>query len=262
MNKRYTVFSGCSYTAGTGFELEKNEPTLWVNQLYDKCFSHTTKLNLGQGGRSNAGIFQDTMQALVSYSVDYAIVEWTNTPRYELELGFELYSTRQVFMPRTHCPSVNTHSINYSSDYLNKIRDRFTTLAHDCYEILNLVNYVNTILKVSKLTNTQVFFVNGMCLWDQDFFAKKLNCLPDQYTKYTQQLLNSNTRNDEEVFKLYHKMHNNFDNEGTINQSHWLNLYNSMRSQRIDVNQDNIHPGIQSNNLYAEQFSNTLKQLL
>jgi hypothetical protein len=35
-----------------------------------------------------------------------------------------------------------------------------------------------------------------------------------------------------------------------------------MRSQRIDVNQDNIHPGIQSNNLYAEQFSNTLKQLL
>jgi hypothetical protein len=101
-----------------------------------------------------------------------------------------------------------------------------------------------------------------MCLWDQDFFAKKLNCLPDQYTKYTQQLLNSNTRNDEEVFKLYHKMHNNFDNEGTINQSHWLNLYNSMRSQRIDVNQDNIHPGIQSNNLYAEQFSNTLKQLL
>ena len=258
----YTVFAGCSYTSGSGFELEKNEPALWVNQLHDKFFLHTTKLNISQSGRSNAGIFQDTIQALVDYSVNYIIVEWTSTPRYELELGFELYPTRQVFMPRSKCQSGNTHSINYSSGYLNSVKDRFTTLTHDCYEISNLVNYVNIILKLSKLTNTQVFFVNGLCSWDQDFFVKKTNCLPDQYTKYTQQLLNSNTRDDDEVFKLYHKMHDTFDSAGTINQEHWLNLYNSMRSQRIDVNQDKIHPGIQSNNLYVEQFSKKLEQLL
>ena len=258
----YTMFAGCSYTAGAGFELEKNEPALWVNQLHDKIFSHTTKLNISQNARSNAGIFQDTMKALVNYSVDYAIVEWTSIPRYELELGFELYHTRQMFMPNAQCQSINTHSINYSSDYLNAIRDRFTTLAHDCYEILNLVNYVNIILKVSKLTNTQVFFVNGMGAWDQDFFVRKTNCTPDQYTKYTQQLLNSSTRDDDETHKLYCKMHDNFDSAGTINQKHWLNLYDSMRNQRIDVNQDKLHPGIQSNNLYVEQFSNRLEQLL
>ena len=258
----HTVFAGCSYTAGSGFELEKTEPALWVNQLHDKFFSHTNKLNISQAGRSNAGIFQDTIRALVDYSVDYAIVEWTSTPRYELELGFELYTTRQVFIPRTQCRPINTHSINYSSDYLSEIRDRFTTLAHDCYEILNLVEYVNTILKVSKLTNTQVFFVNGLCSWDHNFFVKKTDCLPDQYTKYTQKLLNSNTRDDDEVFQLYHKMHDNFDSAGNINQEHWLNLYDSMRNQRIDVNQDKLHPGIQSNNLYVEQFSKRLEQLL
>ena len=258
----HTLFAGCSYTAGSGFELEKNEPSLWVNQLHDKFFSHTTKLNVSQAGRSNAGIFQDTMRALVDYSVNYAIVEWTSAPRYELELGFELYTTRQVFMPGTQCRSINTHSINYSSDYLNAVRDRFTALAHDCYEILNIVDYVNTILKVSKLTNTQVFFVNGLCLWDHNFFVKKTNCLPDQYTKYTQRLLNSNTRDDDEVFQLYCKMHDNFDSAGTINQNHWLNLYDSMRNQRIDVNQDKLHPGTQSNNLYVEQFSSRLEQLL
>jgi hypothetical protein len=35
-----------------------------------------------------------------------------------------------------------------------------------------------------------------------------------------------------------------------------------MRNQRIDVNQDKMHPGIQSNNLYVEQFSKRLEQLL
>jgi hypothetical protein len=92
--------------------------------------------------------------------------------------------------------------------------------------------------------------------------VQKTNCLPDQYTKYTQKLLNSNTRDDDEVFKLYHKMHDTFDSEGTINQEHWLNLYNSMRNQRIDVNQDNIHPGIQSNKCYVDQFLERLEQLL
>ena len=258
----YTVYAGCSYTAGTGFALEKDDPDLWVNQLHNKLFSHTKQLNIGRSGRSNAGIFQDTVKSLTDYSVKYAIVEWTSVPRYELELGFELYTTRQIFVPHSPCYAVNTHSINYSSEYLNAIRNRFTTLAHDCYEISNLINYVNTILKVSKLTGTKVFFINGLCSWDQDFFVQKTNCLPDQYTKYTQKLLNSNTRDDDEVFKLYHKMHDTFDSEGTINQEHWLNLYNSMRNQRIDVNQDNIHPGIQSNNCYVDQFLERLEQLL
>jgi len=258
----YTVFAGCSYTAGSGFELEKDEPALWVNQLHSKFFSDTVKLNISQAGRSNAGIFQDTIRALVDQSVRYAIVEWTSVPRYEMELGFELFSTRQVFIPRTQCQTINTHSINYTGDYLNSIRDRFTTLAHDCHELLNLVNYVNTIIKVSKLTNTQVFFVNGLCSWDQDFFVRKNNCLPNQYTSYTQQLLNTDTRDDDEVFQLYHKMHDGFDQQGSIKSEQWLNLYNSMRTQRIDVNQDSLHPGIQSNNLYVEQFSKQLEQLL
>ena len=258
----YTVYAGCSYTAGTGFALEKDDPDLWVNQLHNNLFSHTKQLNIGRSGRSNAGIFQDTLKTLTDYSVKYAIVEWTSVPRYELELGFELYTTRQVFVPHSPCHAVNTHSINYSSEYLNAIRDRFTTLAHDCYEISNLINYVNTILKVSKLTGTTVFFINGLCPWDQNFFVQKTDYLPDQYTKYTQKLLNTSTRDDDEVFQLYHKLHSNFDVDGGIHNDVWLNLYHSMRNQRIDVNQDQLHPGTQSNKLYVEQFSKRLEQLL
>jgi hypothetical protein len=252
------VFAGCSITAGTGFALEKNEPQLWVNQIHNNLFSHTTKLNVGQGGRSNAGIFQDTVTALTLYPVEYAIVEWTSMPRYELELGFELYNTRQCFIPNGSCRDHQLNDIKYPKEYLNSIRDRFTSLAHDCYEILNLVKYINAIANLAKITNTKVFFVNGICPWDSDFFVKKYNVLPADYTTYTQKLLNVSSRDDVEIFQLYEKLHNEFEQAGGINEQLWLNLYNSMAHNQIDFNLDQTHPGVESNDQFTELFSKAL----
>ena len=252
---QYTLFSGCSFTAGSGFELEKSEPGLWVNLLHKKVFKGTNLLNVSRGGRSNAGIFQDTVTALMSYSVRYAVVEWTNMPRYEVDLGFELYDTTQTFIPNAPCRDHSLNQINYTSKYLNSIRDRFTSLAHNYNEILNLVEYTNTIRKLSIQTGTQVFFVNGLCPWDQDFFVRKTDVFPDKYTLYTQKLLFTDNRSDSEIFQLYNKMHSSFDSKGGVDQSIWLNLYQSMLSQSIDRNLDNLHPGLESNQLYANQFA-------
>lgn len=259
---KYTLFAGCSYTAGDGFELEKNEPNLWVNQLYHKCFSHTTQLNVSRGGRSNAGIFQDTVKTLLTYPVEYAIIEWTSVPRYELELGFETYHTRQCFVPNTPCRAHDLNDINYTGAYLTSICERFTALAHDCYEISNLIEYVNSIVNLSQLTKTKVFFINGLCPWDYNFFNKKESVLPSEYTAYTRKILNTDNRDDFEVFQLYNTMHDNFMNLGGIHESLWLNLYSSMQANKIDVNNDNVHPGIKSNNLYFELFSELLTNQL
>lgn len=258
----YTVFSGCSYTAGAGFELEKEDPVLWVNQLYNKYFSHTCKLNVGLTGNSNQGIFRDTVKALVTFPVDYAIVEWTNMPRYDIELGFELYPTRQVFLPNSATLDHNLHSIRYSKEYLANIRDRFTSLAHPCSEIFSVVNYVNIILNLARLTKTKIFFVNGICPWDENFFDKQENVLPDRYTSYTQKILEVETRDDQEVFALYDKMHSQFEAEGGINASCWLNLYQSLKSKQVDANLDKIHPGVRSNDYYFTMLSESLDQLL
>jgi len=258
----YTLFAGCSYTAGSGFNLEKNEPNLWVNQLHNKFFSNTTQLNVSRGGRSNAGIFQDTVKAMLTYPVKHAIIEWTSMPRYELELGFETYSTRQSFIPNSICRDHNLHDINYTGSYLNSIKDRFTSLAHDCFEILNLLEYVNVIVNLSQLTHTKVFFVNGICPWDNDFFIPKQSVLPSEYTQYTQKILHTETRADDNSEQLYNTMHDGFTKAGGIHQSSWLNLYSSMRENVIDLNDDSTHPGIESNNLYLELFSKELKQHL
>lgn len=256
----YTLFSGCSFTAGTGFSEEKNEPGLWVNLLHSQMFSHTTKLNVSKSGASNAVIFQDTVKNLLTHQVEYAIVQWTSTARFNIELGFELYDTFQSFIPNGPCRDHNLNNINYSAQYLNSIRDRFTALAHDCYEIRNLVEYVNTIIALAQITNTRIFFVNGLGGWDKNFFDRKTNVLPNQHTEYTQQLLNSQTRDDEEVYKLYEKMHNKYDELGGINESSWLNLYDSMRYYQTDTNNDKMHPGIDSNRQYCELFSNSIRE--
>jgi hypothetical protein len=258
----YTVFSGCSFTQGNGFELEKEEPVLWCNQLYQELFSSTSKLNVGVGGASNTRIFQETVHALVSFPVKYAIVEWTSYPRYELELGFETYKTFETFSPSSTCRDHNLHNINYTGKYLDSIKNKFISLSHDCYEILNILKYTNDIIKLAHLTKTQVFFVNGLCYWDVDFFDKKTNVLPNQFTPYTQELLCTSTRDDSNAYELYDKMHQGFKDSGGINHEHWLNLYKSLKSSIIDTNSDGIHPGINSNNLYFDLLAPALSEKL
>lgn len=258
----HTLFAGCSYTAGTGFRSEKDEPCLWVNQLHSRLFSHTTKLNVSKAGRSNAGIFQDAVKSLLSYPIEYAIVTWTSYPRYEIDLGFECHETTQSFIPNSPCRDHNLNDINYSAQYLNSIRDRVTTLAHPCSEITQLVGYTNIVKRIAKMIGAQVFFVNGLATWDQGFFDKKTNVLPSDYSEYTKKILNVDNRDDSEIFVLYNKMHEIFDQAGGIHSADWLNLYSSLDQLKIDVNSDNRHPGINSNNRYTEILAESLVALL
>ena len=260
----YTLFSGCSYTYGSGFSLEKDDPFLWVNLLHsqNRYLSKTQALNVSDLGRSNDGIFQDTVDSLLKHNVRYALVEWSSMPRYRVSLGLELYHTRVDFIPNSPITDINLNDINYTSTYLNSIRDRFTALANYHYEICNVIKFTNALINLAKLTDTLIFFINGLCPWDENYFVKLHNVLPSDYTDFTKNLLNVYSRNDDEIFKLYDKIHNEYNAVGGIQQEHWLNLYRSMRSQRIDVNNDNQHPGIMSNQNYCNEFNQILNSKL
>lgn len=261
---KYTLFAGCSYTAGTGFLQEKHDSALWVNILFNssKQLKQTQLLNVAEPGRSNQGIFADAVYNLTTRPCKYAIVEWTNSPRYEVELGLELYETKQVFIPNSPTRTHNLNDRTYSSTYLDKVRDRFTSLAHLHYEIKNLVHYVNSLTSLAKLTKTKIFFVNGLCQWDVDYFDKMEHVLPNSYTKFTKKLLNIENRDDTEIVALYEKIHNQYQQLGGIQPNHWLNLYQSMRHLRIDTNSDHVHPGSLSNQNYATQFLSVIEHQL
>lgn len=177
-------------------------------------------------------------------------------------MGFESYTTTQSFIPNSPCRDHNLNDINYSAQYLNSIRDRVTTLAHPCSEITQLIEYVNIIKRLAKTVGAQVFFVNGLAAWDQNFFVKKTNVLPSEYTEYTKKILNVDHRDDSEIFLLYNKMHDNFDQAGGVHSKDWLNLYSSLGYLKIDVNSDHRHPGINSNNRYTDMLADSLISLL
>lgn len=254
------LFCGCSYVAGSGFSLEKEEPTLWVNLLHQQGkFSGCELINASVPGRSNAGIFQDAVYNLTSANYDYAVICWTSVPRFEFELGVELYATRVSFIPNCSVQGVGLNQVIYTEDYLNNIRDRFLTLISDHYEIEQLVYYVNSLVNLAKLTNTKIFFVNSIGPWDQNYFTKLDNILPSEYTAYTRSLLSVDNRDDEQILNLYNEIHNDYNKAGGIQKNYWLNLYTSLRSLRIDTNDDGVHPGVKSNQIYFELLNHLLE---
>jgi len=83
--------------------------------------------------------------------------------------------------------------------------------------------------------------------------------MPSDLSAYTRDLLNVDNRDDEEIFKLYDKMHDQYQQAGGIQEDKWLNLYSSMHKGRIDRAEDEVHPGIISHKNYVEIFTNKLK---
>ena len=256
----YTLFSGCSFTNGDGFDKKKLNPDLWVNILYKNNvkLQTTELLNIAEGGKSNAGIFQNTVWQLTNSPCKYAFVEWSGMPRFELSLGLELYATNVKFTPNANLLDFNLNDASYSGKYLTNISNRLLALVHLHHEILNLVSYVNSLIKLCKLTNTKLFFINGMCPWDNNYFSPKENVLPNDYTDFTKILLTVNNRDDEQIFALYKKIHLEYNQLGGIQEHYWLNLYQSMLDLKQDVNSDNIHPGTKSNQVYAELFNQAI----
>ncbi len=257
------LFAGCSYTAGVGLPGAHQDPDLWVNRLcHSGLFGTATSTNCSQGGRSNQGIFQDTAWQITQHQYDFALVAWTSVPRYEMELGLELYDTRQAFMPNLRTREHKLNDLVYDQQYLQRINDRFTSLAHPHHEIVNLVCYVNILTRLCQLRGTRIFFINAICPWDDLYFQPLQQVLPESYTAFTKSILNLETRSDQEIFALYHKLHTDYDQAGGIQAPNWLNLYESLHSLQTDTNNDGIHPGIQSNQVYHDTLAPRLQALI
>ena len=256
-----TVFSGCSFSDGTGFNLGINDQNLWVNLVHTKLFANTNLVNLSQGGKSNTSIYRDTSWYMLSHkNISTVFVQWTSFIRYEFDLGAELYDSRCYVAPSAKYRDHHINGITYTKEYLKKICQPFVMLPHDHREIVNLLKYTNSLIQIAKTKNINIFFINGLCHWDYDFFREKdiTNIFPNELTEYTKTLISVKTRDDTESFAIYQQMHNEYAGTGGINEKYWINLYDSFVSLQIDNGTDHRHPGIHSNQKYAELIKSRL----
>ena len=263
------IFSGCSYTAGNGWnpitgsnhKAETASPLLWVNLCHReiKNFSQLELHNVGVGGASNTTIFERTMRAMLQHNttIDTVVCQWTSMPRYNWHSKFDLKDDHT----KNWDP---THSDNSENKYVRELIDRLRVMHHLHWEILKVVEYTNMILKLSQLIGVRnMFFVNGLCPWDDQYFLHRSDPGPRDYSEFTKQniLEVSDHHVDEYWVKLYNHAHTHYKQAGGINERYWINLYNSWQNNVIDHNFDGIHPGESSNRLYCELFKRRMQQL-
>jgi len=241
---------GCSFTKGHGLGLEQNDPLLWVNQLILSQFPNAEITNLAESGSSNADIFKRTAGALLKESYDFVLVGWTDISRFTYTFGLELYRTT---VNLNNPLDININSgITISKKKLQKIGDNLKKYRSDHYDLLDLVIYTNILTKLSK---NKICFVNGLSYIEKDYFVKKKITLPSHLSKFEQDILTVDTRDDDEIFKLYNKIHLDYEKFGGIQEENWLNLYDSLRSMQVDyVSVDDQHPGYKSQDKFVKQL--------
>ena len=269
------VFLGCSFTAGNGWKdidptlsggIEcKDHDNLWVNLCHNRLpqLNVLELLNFGQGGASNAEIFKNSIDAIAKHGDDISIMfcQWTSMPRYNFNVGFELWNTQESLIGYNRTHDVNLSSgITWNREYINDLLDRLLILHHLHWEILHVVKFSNIINSLAKKFNIDVFFINGLCPWDNGYFTQLKDVAPEDYTPFTKkEILNIKDRDDEDIFKLYNLAHQHYKEAGGVNPNQWINLYNSFLKNKIDINFDNQHPGKKSNELYYQLVNQKIK---
>jgi hypothetical protein len=259
------LFSGCSYTEGAGLDLEKHDPNNAFNVFAHEYFHNDYNVtNVAKGGNSNLSIYLSTSLALVEKFYDYAFVCWSAYPRYNFRIGFETYEfgKKICFTPGIVLSDHvihEGHNLSYSKKWLNKFKDTYMLAHHEHFEVVAIMEYMTLLLDQAQSKGTQLYFINNICQWDNEFFNRLTDFLPDELTEKTKKLLDVDTRDDTEIFKLYNLMHDDFEAHGGIREHKWINLYTPFKNMKIDLGNDNWHPGPLSHKQFgthlAQRFS-------
>lgn len=259
------LFSGCSYVEGFDMENLHRNPGHFSHVLSNNLFGADYTIdNIGVGGYSNERIFLDSAQALTKNHYDYAFICWTSLHRYYFWAGLETYPCWRALTPGMTAAMTVEHKgndISWTKKQLVKFGKQFLLLMHAHYYIRDLVSYVNILISLAESKGTKIFFVNNILPFDQGYFNHiQGHIVPTMLTEYTNELLNSDNRDDEQINELYHMMHEHYKEKGGIREEYWLNLYQSFFNSRIDFTNDGIHPGFKSHKQFAEILTEQVKK--
>jgi hypothetical protein len=246
-----TLIVGCSYTKGHGLTLEIDDPSLWANQLIEYIVPGCQITNLAKTGKNNHWIFTEACTALLQDDYDIVLVGWTEQSRLGFTIGLETYSTETMF--KNIDVSINP-GITVSGKHLLRIGNELRKLQNDHWALLDLVKYVNILYHLQvKYRNKTLICVNSLLHIPKNYFVKQQFTVPSELSSFCQSMFSVETRDDQEVKKLYSLTHQQYQHYGGIRPELWLNLYQSFDSMKVDsVSDTDSHPGYLSQNVYSK----------
>lgn len=147
--------------------------------------------------------------------------------------------------------------IVYAKKELQKFTDTYHILNHDYNNLLTLINYSSILTELSK-NKTQLIFINGLVPWTKEITTlDTLQNMSINLSKYTKEILEFESRSDDELIEFFTTLNIALMN---LNKSLWINMFDSLYTQQIDLGNDNAHPGPKSHALYAEMIIKYLEE--
>jgi hypothetical protein len=249
MGQKFT-FVGCSFTVGVGLELEKSDPQLYTNIVANN-FSADIIHNVAVGGNSNYNIFITALIEMLFNTPDKLFVQWSALNRLWLYPG----PNTELFLAHTITSDYNYRDKSYPKKQLQEFANTYHILNHDYKNLLTLIDYCNIL---TKINNCQIIFINGLLPWTQEILTKiTTENLAKNLSTYSKEVLDFDTRDDSELIELFTILNTAVL---SLDQLHWVNMFNSMVSTRVDLGNDRSHPGPKSHQLYAEMIINYLNK--
>jgi hypothetical protein len=241
-------FNGCSFTVGEGFVESQREHFVY-DRLIAKKFQFDSD-NIAVSGASNYKIFMSTARAIQTNHYDLVVVQWTSLNRIWLHPGPDC-----VFMTNhQHSQDFKYRNLNLSSTQQKILRDTLRLLNHDYQNIHDLIDYCKILLSLSQ-SKTKVIFINGLIPWNNDLITPLTDNLSACLSLYTRQILDFDTRSNAQIIDFFTKLQNKFLE---LDQTKWVNLFESFQKNTVDQGNDNIHPGPISHAWMASQLENYL----
>lgn len=244
------TFIGCSFTVGEGLEFEKTDVSNYTN-IISKKYNATT-INVAVSGNSNYNIFMKALNELIFNTPDKLFIQWSALNRLWLYPGPDT--------KLTICQSINSdytyRDIFYKKKELQKFTDMYHLLNHDYNNILTLINFCNVLTELSN--KTQLIFINGLLPWTKEIITlDTLHNMSVNLSQYTKEILEFDSRSDDELNKFFIELYTTVN---TLDRNLWVNMFDSLVDNTIDIGIDNAHPGPKSHALYAEMIIKYLEE--
>lgn len=237
-------FTGCSFTAGAGFDEADRDQF-----IYDRLLSRELgwqSQNLAQPGNSNYRIFIQSLEAITSGQFDWVMTQWSAVNRLWLS------PAPNIWHPVPNKPADFHHkNLKISKSNIEFFNDMVLLLNHDYQNILDLVDYSNVLGVMAKQHRITHVNINGLIPWQSDLVLPFGTNLAEEFSHYTKQLLDFSNRPDAELKKLFGVLQKKVL---SLDQSTWVNLFDSFKDNTVDLGPQGHHPGPISHQWMAQRI--------
>lgn len=246
-----TCFNGCSFTWGEGFDLPERELYVYDRVLAKKY--NWSRTNIAIPGSSNQNIFLRSADAIQSKQYDIVFTQWSALNRIWLSPGPEAY----YFINDVRYPDYTYRDLYINRKDKQKLNKLLLLLNHDYQNIIDLTTYCNILEQLALTNNTRVIFINGLIPWQSDLIKPLGTDLEQSLSSYSKSILDFVNRSDDEIIEYFSKLQQKVS---TLNNSNWVNLFESFQLNICDIAPAGHHPGIKSHEWMADKITDFLNQ--